>query len=105
TLYENHDSFPLGYTAVIPVMGRGTILYHQADRNCRAIDNCGPGSNSTSCGVTAGRNIPNEPSVVIPAMFNRTPMEHFNTLNGASQPFHAQAMHITVTAVAVAPPT
>jgi hypothetical protein len=30
-------------------------------------------------------------------------MASFNTLNQNSQPFHAQAMHITVTAVAVAP--
>ena len=41
TPFENHDTFPEGYTAVIPVMGGGTVLYHQADRNCRAIDNCG----------------------------------------------------------------
>jgi hypothetical protein len=104
TPYENHNSFPEGYTATIPVMGGGTILYHEADRNCRAIDNCGPGSRSTSCGVSAGRNIPNEPDVQIPSTFNGIPMSSFNTLSGTTQPFHAQAIHITVTAVAVAPP-
>ena len=46
--YENHDTFPEGYTAVIPVMGGGTVLYHQSDRNCHAIDNCGIGSRSAT---------------------------------------------------------
>ena len=63
--FEAHDTFPEGYAAVIPVMGGGTIQYHQADRNCHAIDNCGIGSRSATCAVTAGRNIPNEPNVVI----------------------------------------
>jgi hypothetical protein len=103
TLYENHDTFPEGYTAVIPVMGGGMVLYHQADRNCHAIDNCGIGSRSASCAVTAGRNIPNEPNVVIPSSYLGTPMENFNTRNAAAQPFHAQLMHITVTAVEVMP--
>ena len=82
-------------------MGGGTILYHQADRNCHAIDNCGIGSRSATCAVTAGRNIPNEPNVVIPSTYLGTPMENFNTRNGAAQPYHAQGMHLTVTAVAV----
>jgi hypothetical protein len=103
TLYENHDTFPEGYTAVIPVMGGGTILYHQADRNCHAIDNCGIGSRSVSCDANAGRLIPNEPSVTIPSMFNGTPMSEFNLRNGAAQPYHSQGMHITVTAVELAP--
>ncbi len=101
--FENHDTFPEGYTAVIPVMGGGTIQYHQSDRNCHAIDNCGIGSRSATCAVTAGRNIPNEPSVVIPSMYLGTPMENFNTRNGAMQPYHAQGMHLTVTAVEVMP--
>lgn len=103
TPFENHDSFPLGYTAVIPVMGGGTIQYHQADRNCRAIDNCGPGFHGASCGITAGRNIPNEPDVVIPSSFLGTPIENFNMLTQGTQPFHAQILHLTVTAVDVAP--
>jgi len=103
--FENHDTFPLGYTAVIPVMGGGTIQYHQSDRNCHAIDNCGIGSRSATCAVTAGRNIPNEPSVVIPSTYLGTPMENFNTRNGAMQPFHAQGMHLTVTDVQVMPPS
>ena len=41
--------------------------------------------------------------MVIPSMFNGIPMSQFNTLSGSTQPFHAQAMHITVTAVELAP--
>jgi len=103
TNFENHDTFPEGYTAVIPVMGGGTIQYHQADRNCHAIDNCGIGSRSATCAVTAGRNIPNEPNVVIPSTYLGTPMENFNTRNGAMQPYHAQGMHLTVTDVQLMP--
>jgi hypothetical protein len=101
--FENHDTFPEGYTAVIPVTGGGKVSYHEADRNCHAVDNCGIGSRSVSCVPEAGRNIPNEPSVVIPASFLGMPMGGFNLRNGASQPFHAQIMHITVTAVEIAP--
>ena len=103
TNFENHDTFPEGYTAVIPVMGAGSILLHQSDRNCHAIDNCGIGSRSVTCDPTSGRNIPNEPSVVIPATYLGTPMENFNTRNGANQPFHAQGMHLTVTDVQLMP--
>jgi len=102
TLYENHNTFPEGYTAVIPVMGGAKVAYHQADRNCHAVDNCGIGSRSTTCTPTAGRNIPNEPNVVIPSSFLGTPMSNFNLRNGNAQPFHAQAIHITVTAVEMA---
>jgi hypothetical protein len=101
TLYENHDTFPEGYTAEIPIMGGGKVAYHQADRNCHAVDNCGIGSRSSTCAVTAGRNIPNEPDVVIPSTFLSMPMENFNTRNANAQPFHSQIMHITVTAVDV----
>jgi hypothetical protein len=101
--FENHDTFPAGYTAVIPVVGGGAVQYHQVDRNCHAIDNCGIGSRSSTCAVGAGRNIPNEPAVVIPSTYLGTPMTNFNTRNGAAQPFHAQALHLTVTKVEVTP--
>ena len=58
TPYENHDTFPEGYTAVIPVMGGGTIQYHQADRNCRAIDNCGTGSRAPAAASRRGATSP-----------------------------------------------
>jgi hypothetical protein len=103
TNFENHDTFPEGYTAVIPVMGGGTVNLHQSDRNCHAIDNCGIGSRSATCDPTVGRNIPNEPNVVIPSTYLGTPMENFNTRNGANQPFHAQGMHLTVTGVQLMP--
>lgn len=103
TNFESHDTFPEGYTAVIPVMGGGTVALHQSDRNCHAIDNCGIGSRSATCDVNAGRNIPNEPNVTIPATYLGMPMENFNTRNGAAQPYHAQGMHLTVTNVELMP--
>jgi hypothetical protein len=84
-------------------MGGGTVVYHQADRNCHAIDNCGIGTRSSTCAIEAGRNIPNEPDVVIPDTFLGTPMTDFNKRNANAQPFHAQIMHLTVTAVKAAP--
>jgi hypothetical protein len=99
TNYEAHNTFPFGYTKDIVAPGGGVIHYHTADRNCHAIDNCGPGSRSTSCAVTAGRNIPNEPNVMIPANFMGQPVSGINTRNANAQPFHAQILHITVTAV------
>jgi hypothetical protein len=99
TQFESHNSFAFGYKHDIVVPGGGVIQYHTADRNCHAIDNCGPGSRSTTCLVTDGRVIPNEPTVVIPPTYLGDPITAVNTRNGANQPFHAQILHITVTAV------
>jgi hypothetical protein len=99
TNYEQHNTFPFGYTHDVAVPGGGVIQYHTADRNCHAIDNCGPGSRSTSCAVTDGRAIPNEPNVMIPAMYMNQPVSGINLRNANAQPFHAQILHITVTNV------
>jgi hypothetical protein len=101
TTYEAHNSFPLGYTAHIPVMGGGTVQYFEADRNCRAIDNCGAafGGRSTPCAVTDGRTIPNEATATIPTMWQGKTVSSLNVRNGSAQPFHAQVIHITVTDV------
>jgi hypothetical protein len=101
TNYENHNTFPFGYTHDIVVPAGGVIQYHTADRNCHAIDNCGPGSRSTSCAVTDGRPIPNEPNAMIPASYMGQPVSGINTRNSNAQPFHSQVLHITATTVAV----
>ncbi|MES1206357.1 MAG: hypothetical protein ABUS79_10510, partial [Pseudomonadota bacterium] len=100
TAYENHQTFPIAFTHDITVMGGGTIQIHVGDRNCHAIDNCGIGVKNASCAVADGRNIPNEPGVMIPTMHLGKTVASLNTRNGAAQPYHAQAIHIVVTAVA-----
>jgi hypothetical protein len=99
TNYENHSTFPFGYAKEITVPGGGVIQYHLGDRNCHAVDNCGPGARSVSCAITDGRNIPNEPNVQIPASYMGTPMSSINLRNANAQPFHSQILHITVTSV------
>jgi len=101
TTYERHNSFPLSYSAQIPIMGGGTVVYFESDRNCHAIDNCGGNfaGSSTTCAVSAGRNIPMEPNVTIPTMWQGKSVASLNTRNGAAQPFHAQIVHVTVTDV------
>jgi hypothetical protein len=100
TPYEDHQTFPISYSHVIPVVGGGTIEYSTADRNCHAVDNCGPGVGNSPCAISAGRNVPNEPNLVVPTMYMGQPVSGLNTRNGAAQPFHAQIIHVTVTAVA-----
>lgn len=102
TSFENHNTFPLGYNATFPVMGGGTIMYLETDRNCRAIDNCGAGRAgvSTSCQPQQGRMIPNEAATVIPTMWQGKSVASLNLQTQASQPFHSQIIHVTVTAVA-----
>jgi hypothetical protein len=97
---EAHNTFAFKYSHDIEVPGGAVIQYHTADRNCRAVDNCGPGSRNTGCAVGDGRRIPGEPNLMIPATYQGQPVSGLNTRNGANQPFHAQLFHITVTAVA-----
>jgi hypothetical protein len=98
--FENHNSFAIAYTHDITVPGGGTVSYYTADRNCHAIDNCGAGSRSATCAVTDGRMVPNEQNLVLPTMYNGKPVAPMNTRNGLAQPFHAQIVHLRVTAVA-----
>jgi hypothetical protein len=101
--YENHQTFPISFTHDIPVPGGGVIEYSTADRNCHAVDNCGIGFRATTCAVSGGvngpRNVPNEPSLVVPTNYMGQPVSGLNLRNGASQPFHSHIFHITVTAV------
>jgi hypothetical protein len=101
TSFENHNTFPWGYSHDIVVPGGGVINYHTADRNCHAIDNCGAarGGATSQCAATEGRTIPNEPNVMIPANYLGKPVAQQNLFGGSSQPFHSQVMHITVTNV------
>ncbi len=100
TPYENHQTFPIAFTHDIQAMGGGTLTLHVGDRNCHAIDNCGIGVKTAPCPLTDGRLLPNEPTATIPTMYMGKPVSGFNLRNGAAQPFHAQAIHITATAVA-----
>jgi hypothetical protein len=97
---ENHNSFAISYTATITVPGQGIVRYYTADRNCHAIDNCGPGAGrSTPCQVGDGRIVPNEANLVFPTTYNGRPLAALNSRNGAAQPFHAQLIHLRVTGV------
>jgi hypothetical protein len=97
--YEDHNTFALSYSHTITVPGGGEIEYLMEDRNCHAVDNCGPGVGGAPCPIAQGRNVPNEPNLVIPTTYLGQPVASLNTRNGASQPYHAQIIHITVTSV------
>jgi hypothetical protein len=99
--FENHNTFPWGYSHDIVVPGGGVVNYHTADRNCHAIDNCGAmrGGATSMCSPTDGRLIPNEPRAMIPANYLGKPVSQLNLFGGATQPFHSQALHVTVTNV------
>ena len=98
--YENHQTFPIAFTHTIPVVGRGTFTFYTADRNYRAIDNCGIGFRTLACAISDGRPVPNEPNLVVPPMYMGKSVAAMNSRNGAAQPFHSQIFHIVVTAVA-----
>jgi hypothetical protein len=99
--YENHETFPISWTHDIPVPGGGVIEYLTEDRNCHAVDNCGPGARSVSCAnsTTGRRNVPNEPNLVVPMTYLGQMVSSINTITKASQPYHSQIVHLMVTAV------
>jgi hypothetical protein len=99
TPYEDHSVYPIAYTHDIEVVGGGSVEYLLADRNCHAVDNCGIGHQSASCAQTAGRNIPNEPGLVLPTTYMGKPVSQINLFGGNTQPFHSQVIHIVVKAV------
>ena len=109
--WESHRVFALSYTHSIEVPGGGFIEYNTEDSNCRAIDNCGPGTvpNDT---CPAARYIPNEPMTLqLPATYGFVPTNSgqlttnvrslgtMNVVNGAAQPWHAQLNHFKITTV------
>jgi hypothetical protein len=95
--YENHQTFPLKYTKTIPVPGGGSVELFMGDSNCRAVNNCGPGVFSGVC--SASRKIP-ETGFTVPTMYMGKAVSTLNAVNGAAEPYHAQLIHIVVTAVA-----
>lgn len=97
TAYENHQSFVINYMKTVPVPGGGSIDLFWSDANCRAINNCGPGVFSGSC--NAARKVP-EPGFTVPQMYMGKSVAMLNRVNGAAEPFHAQIIHVVVTAVA-----
>jgi hypothetical protein len=98
--YEYHETFPISWTHQIPVPGGGIVEYSTADRNCRAVDNCGPGFRTTPCtGANTSINIPSDPTVMIPMTYMGQQVSSLNLITGATQPYHSQSFHITVTAV------
>jgi hypothetical protein len=99
TAYEAHRTYPIAFTHDIRVPGGGTFTFYTADRNCRAVDNCGIGFVGRACAVSEGRMVPNEPDLAIPASYLGESVTTMNVRNGAAQPFHSQVFHIVVTAV------
>jgi hypothetical protein len=95
--YENHNTFALHYTKTIPIPGGGSVELFIGDSNCHAMDNCGPGEYAGIC--TKSRNIPSEPTLVVPTTYMGTNVADINLVTGAQQPYHAQLIHITVTSV------
>jgi hypothetical protein len=92
--YETPWTFPISYMHSFPVMGGGTIVYHASDINCLAIDNCGPAVTTQTCPLNQGRNVPNEPGLVLPTMYQGTPTAAMNYRTGNNQPWHADVIHI-----------
>ena len=91
---EAHETFSIGYDATFEVIGGGKIKYLNQDSNCRAINNCGIGDNGSAC--DNARVIPNEPGLQLPAMYGGKSVASMNAYGGQAQPYHAQAIHITV---------
>lgn len=110
TEFESHRTFLAAYTKSIVIVGGGHIEHFVQDKNCHAIDNCGSGTvgdGPNDC--NAARNIPNEPATVM------LPAKYMDPLDGKikptpqvaagypgatlAQPWHAQAAHLTVTAI------
>jgi hypothetical protein len=92
--YEAYWTFPISYMHSFPVMGGGTIVYHASDINCHAIDNCGPSTTTQTCPLNQARNVPNEPGLVLPTMYQGKPTAALNFRTGNNQPWHSHIIHI-----------
>ncbi len=110
TEFESHRTFLISYTKSIVIVGGGHIEHLVQDSNCHAIDNCGSGPvGETLAECQAARNLPKEPTTMLPAkykdpfdgMIKNTPEIAKGGWPNASlaQPWHAQAGHLTVTAI------
>jgi hypothetical protein len=105
---EGHLNFRSEYTKTIVVIGGGKIEHFVQDSNCHAIDNCNDGEVvGTNC--SSPRRLPGaDGQLMLPPKY-MDPIDKMikNTellaagIPGATraQPWHAQASHLTVTAV------
>jgi hypothetical protein len=105
---ETKRTFLISYSHTILVPGRGFVEYRLADSNCHMVDNCGAGPPRNATCDKPARDIPNEPNVVLPAMYTDVaspiqpflvPLASLNPITGAKQPWHSQMSHLTVTRV------
>jgi hypothetical protein len=105
---ENHWNFRSEYTKSIVIVGGGKIEHMVQDGNCHAIDNCNDGM-VVGNNCSSSRNLPGpDGQLMLPAKYmDPQDMQIKNTEllvqaglgNGRSQPWHAQASHLTVTAM------
>jgi hypothetical protein len=105
---ENHWNFRSEYTKSIVIVGGGKIEHMVQDGNCHAIDNCNDGMVSGN-NCSASRNLPGpDGQLMLPAKYmdpqdnmikNTELLVQAGLGNGRSQPWHAQASHLTVTAM------
>jgi hypothetical protein len=107
--YENHYTFLASYKKSIVVVGGGYIEHLVQDKNCHAIDNCGPNLlNGATC--AAERKLPGaSANLSLPAKY-QDPRDGMikNTQDLASDPYpraaptqawHSQAGHLKIIAV------
>jgi hypothetical protein len=105
---ENHWNFRSEYTKSIVIVGGGKIEHMVQDGNCHAIDNCNDGMVSGN-NCSASRNLPGpDGQLMLPPKYmdpqdnmikNTELLVQAGLGNGRSQPWHAQASHLTVTAM------
>ena len=93
--FESRRTFPIGYEKDIEIVGGGYVELRTQGTSCDAVNNCGPGVNVSEC--PAPRMVPNEPDLEVPAIWQGDDVEMFNRISGASQPYHSQIVHLSVT--------
>lgn len=101
---ETGRTYLVSYRKAIVIVGGGKIVHEIADRDCLAVDNCGPGLNEASC--PSPRNLPNEPNVLLPKTYEDPEDHELKPLSALSvsnpdggQPWHSQLGHLTVQSI------
>jgi hypothetical protein len=106
--WEQHATFLASYEKSIVVIGQGKVEHLVQDANCRAIDNCGPGS-LTDATCPGPRKLPGEDgNLMLPPKY-KDPSDGFvkdtRLLAGGypgatlAQPWHAHASHLKIVAI------
>ncbi len=106
--WENHVTFLASYTKSIVVIGQGKIEHLIQDRNCHAIDNCGPDAVVGDV-CPAPRKLPGaDANLLLPSKYKDPTdgivkstllLESAYPSATLAQPWHAQAAHLTITAI------